>query len=117
MCDDVMIPAGPLPHSLFCHAVAVSAGSLHSAYCCGDTSQPPEIQKNLLGRDPVEMKLLQLTEAVSETAHCFGPGIPLQMAAAAEALGGEFSVLLLVHPDSVSQRKSQRSITLHNSGL
>lgn len=47
------------------------------------------------------MKLLQLTEAVSEVAHCFSPVIPLQMAIAAVALGGEFSVLLLVHPDTV----------------
>lgn len=117
MCDDVAITAGLLPHSLFCRAAAVSAVSLHSAHCCGETQQPPEIQKSILGRDSVEVKLLQLTEAVSEIAHCLGPGIPLQMATAAEALGGEFSVLLLVHPDSAQRRNSQRSITLCNSGL
>lgn len=101
MCDDVAITAGPPPHNLFCQAAAVPAEALRCAHCFGATSQPPEIQRNLLGRDFVAMKLLQLTEAVSETAHRFSPVLPLQMATAAVARGGEFSVLLLVHPDTV----------------
>ena len=101
MCEDVAITAGPLPRTLFCQAATVPAESLHSAHCFGATSQPPEIQRNLLRRDFVEMKLPQLTVAVSEMAHHFSPVIPLQVVTAAVALGGEFSVSFLVHPDIV----------------
>jgi len=101
MCDDVTITACPPSRTLFCQAAAVPAESLHNAHCFGATSQPPESQRNLLGRDFVEMKLLQPTEAVSEIAPCFHPAIALQMATAAVALGGEFSVVFLAHPDTV----------------
>lgn len=82
----VAITAGHPPHTLFRRAAAIPVESLHKAHCFGVTTQPPEVQRNLLGRDFVEMKLLQLTEAVSEIVHHFSPVIPLQTATAAAAL-------------------------------
>lgn len=93
---------GPLPHTGSLQAAAAHAQPLHNAHCFGVTPQPPEIQRNRLGMDSVEMRLLQLiSEAASEIVHHYSPVIPLQMATAAAAFGGEFSVLLLVHPESV----------------
>lgn len=87
---------GPLPHTCSLQAAAAPAQPLQSAHCFGVTPQPPEIQRNLLGMDSVEMKLLQLTEAASEIVHCCTPAIPLQMATAAAALGGELSMFFLL---------------------
>lgn len=119
MCDDVAITAGPLLRTLFRQAAAVPAESLHGAHRFGATSQPPEIQRKLPGRDFVEMKPLQLTEAVSEIAHGFSPVISLQMATDAVALGGEFRVLLLVLLtlfDGGIPREAPRFVTLcHNT--
>lgn len=93
--------AGPLPHTPSLQAAADPAEPLHNALCFGVTPETPEIQGNLLGMDSVEMKSLQLTEDASESAHHCSPVITLLMATAAAALGGEFSLLLLAHPEPV----------------
>lgn len=119
MYDDAVTSEGPLPYTLLLlQAVAGPAESLHNAHCFGTTWQPPENQRNLLGTDFVEKKILQHTEAPSELAYHFSPVIPLQMATAAVALGGEFSALLLIHPgtDGGISRKVPRFVILcHNT--
>lgn len=98
--SDVGTTTAPLPHSCFLQAAASCwASSQCSLLWSGTTA--PETQRNLLGMDSVGMKLLQLTGAASEIVHHCGPVIPLQMATAAAALGGEFRMLFPAHPEPV----------------
>jgi len=70
--------AGPQPYTIFNQVAALLAESLHNAHHFGATLQPPETKTNLW-KDFVEMKLLQLTEVVSQIAHHFSSTrIPLQ---------------------------------------